>query len=50
MSKDLSLDSYIKNDEIWKLYFDGAYSKEGFGSGVVLISPIEEKFHLSYKL
>jgi hypothetical protein len=24
---------------IWKMYFDGAYSKEGVGDGVVLISP-----------
>jgi len=27
----------IKTD-IWKLYFDGAFSKEGVGVGVVLIS------------
>jgi ribonuclease HI len=35
---------------IWKMYFDGAYSKEGVGAGVVLISPKKEEIHLSYKL
>jgi ribonuclease HI len=32
------------------MYFDGAYSKEGVGAGVVLISPKKEEIHLSYKL
>jgi ribonuclease HI len=33
-----------------EMYFDGAYSKEGVGAGVVLISPKKEEIHLSYKL
>jgi hypothetical protein len=31
-------------DGIWKLFFDGACSKEGVGDGVVLISPTKKKF------
>jgi ribonuclease HI len=37
-------------DGIWKMFFDGAYSKEGFGAGIVLISPTKNEIHLSYKL
>jgi ribonuclease HI len=32
------------------MFFDGAYSKEGVGAGVVLISPTKREIHLSYKL
>jgi hypothetical protein len=39
-----------KVDGVWKMYFDGAYSKEGVGVGVVLISPNKEEIPLSYKL
>jgi hypothetical protein len=35
---------------IWKMYFDGAYLKEGVGAGVVIISPKEEEINFSYKL
>jgi hypothetical protein len=35
---------------IWKMYFDGAYSKEGMGARVVLISHKKEEIHFSYKL
>jgi hypothetical protein len=35
---------------IWKMFFDGAYSKEGVGAGIVLISPTQKEIHLSYKL
>jgi ribonuclease HI len=37
-------------DNIWKLFFDGACSKEGVGVGVVLISPTKKEVHFSYKL
>jgi ribonuclease HI len=37
-------------DGILKLFFDGACSSEGFGVGIVLISPTKREVHLSYKL
>jgi hypothetical protein len=27
---------------VWKMYFDGACSREGFGVGIVFISPTKE--------
>ena len=35
---------------MWKLFFDGASSKEGVGVGMVLVSPAQETIALSYKL
>jgi ribonuclease HI len=35
---------------VWKMFFDGASSKDGFGAGVVLVSPTQETISLSYKL
>jgi ribonuclease HI len=35
---------------VWKIFFDGASSKEGVGAGVVLVSPAQETIALSYKL
>ena len=37
-------------EQIWKLYFDGASSRESSGEGVVLISPTQQVLTLSYKL
>jgi hypothetical protein len=36
--------------QVWKMYFDGASSKESVGVGVVFISPSQEVISLSYKL
>jgi ribonuclease HI len=36
--------------QVWKMYFDGASSKESVGAGVVFISPSQEVISLSYKL
>lgn len=36
--------------DIWKLYFDGSCSKEGAGTGIVLIFPYKENITQSYKL
>jgi hypothetical protein len=36
--------------QVWKMYFDGASSKECVGSRVVFISPCQEVTSLSYKL
>jgi ribonuclease HI len=35
---------------VWKMFFDGASSKEGVGAGVVIVSPCQETIPLSYKL
>jgi ribonuclease HI len=35
---------------VWKMFFDGASSREGVGVGVVLVSPVQEIISLSYKL
>jgi ribonuclease HI len=35
---------------VWKMFFDGASSKEGVGAGVVFVSPCQETIPLSYKL
>jgi hypothetical protein len=35
---------------VWKMYFDGACSREGFGVGIVFISPTKEVIPMSYKL
>ena len=32
------------------MFFDGAFSKEAIGVGVVLVSPTQECIHLSFKL
>jgi ribonuclease HI len=32
------------------MYFDGASTKDSAGAGLVLISPLEEAMHLSFKL
>jgi hypothetical protein len=39
-----------QGNAIWKMYFDGSSSKEGFGVGIVLISPSKEVVSLYYKL
>jgi ribonuclease HI len=36
--------------QLWKMYFDGAYSKDGVGAGIVFISPSKEVITLSFKL
>jgi len=38
------------NECLWKMVFYGSSSKEGVGAGIVLISPANEVFPLSYKL
>jgi ribonuclease HI len=35
---------------VWKIFFDGASSREGVGAGVVFVSPVQEIISLSYKL
>jgi ribonuclease HI len=35
---------------VWKMFFDGASSKDVVGAGVVLVSPAQEAISLSYKL
>ena len=35
---------------VWKMFFDGASSSIGAGTGVIFISPCQETISLSYKL
>jgi hypothetical protein len=35
---------------VWKMFFDGASSREGVGVGVVFVSPTQETISFSYKL
>jgi hypothetical protein len=37
-------------NSVWKMFFDGASSKEVVGAGVLFISPTQETIPLSYKL
>ena len=43
----------IKNekiDEVWKMYFNGAYSKVGKGAGIVIISPSNKVYNFVFRL
>ena len=43
----------IKNekiDEVWKMYFDGAYSKTEKGAGMVIISPSDKIYNFAFRL
>jgi ribonuclease HI len=35
---------------VWKMFFDGACSREGYGTGIVFISPTQEVIPMSYKI
>jgi ribonuclease HI len=35
---------------VWKMFFDGASSRDGAGVGIVFVSPAQETISLSYKL
>jgi ribonuclease HI len=37
-------------NKVWKMYFDGASSKEGSGDDILFISPTKDYFSFSYKL
>jgi ribonuclease HI len=39
-----------ENNFVWKMYFDGACSREGYGAGIVFISPAKEVIPMSYKI
>jgi ribonuclease HI len=39
-----------KENAVWYMYFDGAYSKEGAGAGIVLIPPTGDPITISHKL
>ena len=48
------LDAFVKNEnlkgEVWKMYFDGASSKERSSASIVLISPTKELISMSFKM
>ena len=39
-----------KVDEVWQMYFDGAYSKAGKGAGIVIISPSNKIYNFAFRL
>ena len=39
-----------KIDEVWQIYFNGAYSKSGKGVGIVIISPSKKVYNFSFRL
>ena len=39
-----------KLSELWKMNFDGAYSKTGKGAGVVIVSPEGKVFNFAFRL
>lgn len=41
---------HANENEVWKLYFDRANSKEGNGVGILLVSPEGNLMPLSFKL
>jgi ribonuclease HI len=45
LSEESPLTNYV-----WKLFFDGASSKEGVGVGLFFVSPTQKTIYLSYKL
>ena len=43
----------IKNEklnELWRMNFDGAYSKAGKGAGIVIVSPEGKVFNFAFRL
>jgi hypothetical protein len=40
----------VPNTYLWKMFFDGASSRESVGGGVVFISPAQETISMSYKI
>jgi ribonuclease HI len=45
LSEEPPLTNYV-----WKMFFDGASSKEGVGARVLFVSPTQETIYFSYKL
>ena len=39
-----------QENKVWKMYFDGSSSREGYGVGILLISPVQEVISPSYKM
>jgi hypothetical protein len=49
--KSIIVDEYSPPiTSMWKMFLDGASSREGVGGGVVFVSPFHETISLSYKL
>jgi hypothetical protein len=40
----------IGENDLWTMFFDGACTRESTGAGIVIISPLKETTHLSFKL
>jgi len=40
----------VMENAVWKMFFDGSCSREGYGVGIVIISPSKDVIPLSYKI
>jgi hypothetical protein len=40
----------IGENDLWMMFFDGACTRESAGAGIVIISPLKETTHLSFKI
>jgi ribonuclease HI len=38
------------DNDMWHMHFDGSFSSEGNGAGIILVSPARKIHNLSYKL
>ena len=48
--EDQSLSPGSEAPDGWVMYFDGAFSRQGAGAGVVLISPTQDKLYYAVQL
>jgi ribonuclease HI len=46
----IACETIEQGSKIWKMFFNGASSKDGVGAGVVFISPSQEVITLSFNL
>ena len=50
MGEDRSLSPASEAPDGWVMYFNGAFSRQGAGAGVVLISPTQDKLYYAVQL
>jgi len=47
---EIDISTPSQSNQIWRMFFDGVYTKDGAGEGVVLIPPEGERIRISHKL
>ena len=50
LKKPIMQPTKIGENDLWTMFFDGACTRESTGAGIVIISPLKETTHLSFKL